>query len=81
MIVQLSVLLDSRIKQDGTQVLKLRVYYKEKTIRYPLIYCLTQSDYDKLSAKRVADHLSQIRSDIQEIEASALLIAKKDEAL
>ena len=78
MLPAITVQLDTRrVKKNGMYPLKLRVYYKNKTILYPIIYDLSNEDYERLKAKRVSNSLAEIREKIMEIEFHALAAAKK----
>ena len=75
---QITILLDVRREKQGfLYPLKLRVYWKNKAVMYPLIYDLSKLDYEKLEAKRVSDNLVIIRDQVNDIQHEAKVAAKK----
>jgi integrase/recombinase XerD len=77
MNILFSIIQDTRrIKNNGKYPLKLRLYYKD-TVLYPLIYELSKTEFEKLDAKRVTEHLSEIRYNLKLITDKAKEIANQ----
>ncbi|MEO7049989.1 MAG: phage integrase SAM-like domain-containing protein [Ferruginibacter sp.] len=75
---QLSIVLDTRRKKNNSLYpLKLRVYFKSKTVRYQTIYDLSKDDFDKLDSKRISANLANIKEKIGDIEFKAITATKK----
>jgi integrase/recombinase XerD len=72
MSIAIAVVLDTRrVKDDQTYPLKLRVNYRRVTKFYTTVFNLSQPDYQKLTATRLAAELVIIRDKLKELERQA----------
>ncbi len=80
MAVTISIVQDTRrAKQGDKYPLKLRVIFDRQPRYYPTIYDLTETDYQKLTASRLAEDLATIRDKLKELERQAESITKEIE--
>jgi integrase len=80
MSVAIAVVLDTRrMKEDHTYPIKLSVNFQRVTKLYTSVFNLSQEDYRKLSATRLAAELIVVRDKIKELKCQAELIIKEVE--
>ena len=78
MAVTIAVVLDTRRKKNsGAFPVKLRVTLNRKSEHYTTIYDLTESDFEKLTAKRISESLHKTKKQLIEIESTAIKEADK----
>ena len=57
-----------REKKVALYPIKLRIYYRGKTVLHPTIYDLSKEDFAKLNAKRISDSLGEIRDHLKGLQ-------------
>lgn len=72
MAAEICMILNTRReKKDGVYPIKLRVYYQSKTVLYPTVFNFSQTDYDKLDAKRTGERITNLREKLNDIVKAA----------